>query len=900
VNTLAAFIRLQYQLNARAKKTSKSVISMNPMMMNTAPFHTRTKYLLSLMLLLTILAGCGGGAGVDPVVEAFGIAYVKRPLGDSTTSDVRTGLDFQAGGDLYFRNLASVSAPERDITSQQTGGQGDVRDVAVSFDGSKLLFALHAPEIKGADPADQPTWNIWEYDITANRLRRVIGSDITAEAGQDIAPYYLPDGRIVFSSTRQRQSKAILLDEGKAQFSAVEERRQEPALVLHVMNADGSDIHQISFNQSHDLDPIVLQNGRILFSRWDNMGSRSQISLYSIRPDGAELQLVYGAHSHATGTNGTQVQFLRPQEMPNGMIMSLLRPFSSAAPGGNLVLIDTADYIDNDQPTRVNRGILNGPGQTPATINAVRTDAQPSPGGRFSAGYPLWDGTRRALVSWSPCRLLENSRIVPCTTGRLSQTNAVEAPPLYGIYMYNMVDNTQLPLVLPQEGWFYTDIVAALPRQLPAILPDRTSGVELQPEYVDAGVGILDILSIYDFDGSFNPLGTTASTLTALADPAQFTADQRPARFLRIVKAVGIPDRDTLRLRGTAFGRSSQQLMREIIGYAPIEPDGSVKIKVPANVPLAISVVDKDGRRIGPRHQNWLQLRPGEELRCNGCHDHNSGLPHGHPQAAAALNTGAPTTGLPFPNTDPALFANMGETMAETRTRLDPAALETSVDLIYDDVWTDPVAAGRSKDTSFSARYSDLSTAAPTTTACETAWQAGCRTVINYEQYIHPLWAKDRGVNTCTSCHGTTDAMNNLQLPAAQLDLGDGPSSDQADHFKSYRELLFNDNEQEINMGALQDRLVQATDANGNLLFEVDGDGNLILDANGNPIPVMVSITVRPSMSTAGAANSSFFDRFATGGTHAGRLDPAELKLIAEWLDIGAQYYNNPFDAPPP
>ena len=51
-----------------------------------------------------------------------------------------------------------------------------------------------------------------------------------------------------------------------------------------------------------------------------------------------------------------------------------------------------------------------------------------------------------------------------------------------------------------------------------------------------------------------------------------------------------------LDLPGTAFGRSRQQLMREIIGYVPVQPDGSVRVKVPANVPLAISVLDKAGQ----------------------------------------------------------------------------------------------------------------------------------------------------------------------------------------------------------------------------------------------------------------------------------------------------------------
>jgi hypothetical protein len=216
----------------------------------------------------------------------------------------------------------------------------------------------------------------------------------------------------------------------------------------------------------------------------------------------------------------------------------------------------------------------------------------------------------------------------------------------------------------------------------------------------------------------------------------------------------------------------------------------------------------------------------------------------------------------------------MGETMAETRTRLDPTALDLSVDIKYDDVWTDPVAAGRPVDASFSYLYADLTTPAPVSAGCQT---------------------------TCTACHGTLDAMDNLQVPAAQLDLTDGPSSDEPDQFKSYRELLFSDNEQEIVMGALQDRLVQATDGNGNPLFEVDANGNLILDAMNNPIPVLVTVNVSPVMSVAGArASSGFFSRFDTGASHEGMLDPAELKLISEWLDIGAQYFNNPFDAPPP
>ena len=95
------------------------------------------------------------------------------------------------------------------MTSEITAGLGDVRDLDVSFDGTKVLFAMRAQFIENAPEEDQPTWNIWEYDLVAPMCcGELFGSDITAESGHDIAPHYLPDGRIIFSSTRQRQSKA--------------------------------------------------------------------------------------------------------------------------------------------------------------------------------------------------------------------------------------------------------------------------------------------------------------------------------------------------------------------------------------------------------------------------------------------------------------------------------------------------------------------------------------------------------------------------------------------------------------------------------------------------------------------------------------------------------------------
>ena len=112
-----------------------------------------------------------------------------------------------------------------------TQGLGAIRDVEIAYDGSSVVFAMRTPvDLNLAlDDENQPTWNIWEYVFDTQELRRVIPTVLTAEIGHDIAPHYLPDGRIIFSSTRQLRSNAVLLDEGKPQFEAFDEDNNEPA-----------------------------------------------------------------------------------------------------------------------------------------------------------------------------------------------------------------------------------------------------------------------------------------------------------------------------------------------------------------------------------------------------------------------------------------------------------------------------------------------------------------------------------------------------------------------------------------------------------------------------------------------------------------------------------------------
>jgi len=918
---------------------------------------TRRARMVAILMASISVVACSKGDGVqigtgqtaDPVIVDFPIAYIKSPLptddnGVFRQQDLREQITFEFGADLYFRDRAAVGALPVNITEDVSMGMAAIRDVEIDYDGTRLLFSMRVPFDPGVDVEDQiATWNIWQYTFETDELIRVIASPLTAEIGHDIMPKFLPDGRIVFSSTRQKASQGLLLDEGKSGFPAQDEDDNEFAFNLHVMDGDGNNIKQVSFNQSHDLDPSVLSNGQIVYSRWDHNQSNDAVNLYRMNPDGSNNELLYGQQSHDTGANGETIQFAQPREVEDGRIMVLARPFTGTEGGGELVFIDTPQYLENTQPTKDNIGILSGPAQADATVNDVSTQpGVPSTGGRYFSVYPIQDGTGRLMVSWTQCRLTEilpddgdpetlDERIGACTEDNLLGVIIVDpndptpptpvagdflvAPPLYGIWIYDPRDDTQLPIVAGEEGFMFTEVVSADPRPIPPVVIDGMNNSTLDLSMVDNGEALLNIRNVYDFDGVMLPGIDPA----VMADPLQTPAANRPVRFLRIEKAVSQPDDDLRDIDNSAFGVTTVFGMKEIVGYAMVEPDGSVITRIPANAALMISLVDENGMQVSQRHLNWISAGAGQELKCNGCHDANSGVSHGRMDAFNSAYAGAPVAGVAFPNTDPKWFVGeVGETMAEVRARItcttpDPVTLELctsiepSMDIIYRDVWTaDPVVAANNVDIDY--LYRDLTTTPPTSVACQQDWQWRCRAIINYASNIHPLWSQPRVVlfdddndpgtpdvplldmngdpvsDNCLNCHTPFDVVQNaVRVPAGQLNLETGPSVNQPDHQNAYRELLVTDNLQILDAGGM---LVDATRVIGQ---DIDG------------FDILAFIPTPPPASAGSArASSDFFDRFNDQNDliHFNILSKAEQRLVAEWLDVGAQYYNNPFDAP--
>jgi hypothetical protein len=861
------------------------------------------------------LAGCGNGSSDTVTVEGdVPIAYVKRST--AMRMNPTDGTSSADGGDLMVRELSSSSAPEHNVTAGFTQGKGDASDPEVSYDGKKIVFAMRCAAANDTSATGIPNactgrWNIWEYDMSAGKLSAGTFRRITSSTdSDDVDPAYLPAGRgFVFSSNRQTKTKTV---KNGQTFFALDEYERERVLNLHTMDADGGNITQISVNQSHDRNPVVRPDGFIMFSRWEHVGMRNRFAVFTVKPDGTEMFVFYGAHS---GGNS----FLHPRDMDPkgkfaGYLTSDLMSLSGTQEGGALMLVDAANY--SEQNTPIKKSTPASGGQVQVTQQALNDGRGLSEFGRVTTPYPLWDGTDRVLASFRPCEVTRNGNVVPCSTltadekaelGDMERTReqaasaAVKdnAPASYAVYMYSTAKQNWLIVAAPPQGYMYTDPVALLARDEPKTLqPAALDGY--QASLAAANKAVLEVRSIYDTDG-LNRMGEqvlTAADLPAgcaagiakttsheegdtraqvadiasIKDPSKAAYLCAPGRFIRASRAVA-PQAGMTGMR-EAIGETDFE-PQQILGYAPIEPDGSFKLEVPADTPLALTVIDAKGRGL-QTHLNWIQVRPGERRTCDGCHS---------PRRGGSLNSGAIANTLPAALKDPrtgvatpASAAHLsGETLASLRTRLVASALQLQSDMVFTDVWADTTQSGVVARAPITIRYTGNADAAD-----DLQTPAPVNGMINYKEHIQPIWTRARGTNganTCSTCHADT----------AKLDLSGTTAG--TGRVVSYEELVLGDPQFDANTGLPVIRLRDGVP-------EIVRDAALVNtdagDAGGMARSSrLAEILYGENLKVAQAVRDKHPNPPGTAPDHSTLLNLAERRLVTEWMDLGGQYYND-------
>lgn len=170
---------------------------------------------------------------------------------------------WQEGTYLGVLNLKTKAV--RNILEDAHGG---VRDPQLNYDGRKVLFSYR----KGGTE----NYLLHEIDLDGSGLRQ-----ITTGIYDDIEPSYLPDGNIVFVSSRCKRWVNCWLTQ---------------VATLHRCGPNGENIRPLSSNNEQDNTPWPMPDGRVLYTRWEYV-DRSQVDyhhLWVANPDGTAQMIWYG------------------------------------------------------------------------------------------------------------------------------------------------------------------------------------------------------------------------------------------------------------------------------------------------------------------------------------------------------------------------------------------------------------------------------------------------------------------------------------------------------------------------------------------------------------------------------------------------------------------------------
>ncbi len=246
----------------------------------------KTKVFVFLLVLIIVgqslcyAEGAGDSFGGDAkalLISKYGfdqIIFARRKLGSDGHWYANIGYYAENEARKAYApagQLCKLNLTTGEVTILIDDKLGAVRDPVVHYDAEKILFSYR----KGAE--DQ--YHLWEINVDGSGLRQ-----LTRGIYDDIEPVYLPDGKIMFVSTRGKRWVGCWLTQ---------------VATLYRCDGDGKNIREISANIEQDNTPWVLPDGKILYTRWEYV-DRSQVNyhhLWTANPDGTN-QMVYFGNLH--------------------------------------------------------------------------------------------------------------------------------------------------------------------------------------------------------------------------------------------------------------------------------------------------------------------------------------------------------------------------------------------------------------------------------------------------------------------------------------------------------------------------------------------------------------------------------------------------------------------------
>lgn len=515
----------------------------------------------------------------NPLADVGPLLFAKRvPASFSHQLTQYYGRYARPGGGLFILDDPGRSMQARELVASQLP-QGAYMQPEVSYDSGRILFAFCAVPVSPT-PKKYPSplkhyFHLYEIRPDGTGLRQ-----LTDGEHNDFSPRELPNGQIIFISTRRGGYHRC--GGGPCEV-----------YTLALAEADGSNPRIISYHETQEWDPAVLNDGRVVYTRWDYV-DRNAVhyqQLWTTRPDGSAPMAYYGNNTL------NPVGVWEARSVPGSDRVMATAAAHHAMTAGSIILLDTTKGIDGHAPlTRLTPDapfpesethVLPVNWHAPGSPKEYETPEAERrwPGHCYRSPYPLSEDFFLAAYSFDPL---------------IGEPDANKAN-MFGIYLVDAFGNKEL---------LYRDLNIA--SQWPVPIRPRTRP-RILPNMVDPGLteeGTFFLQDVYTSNVDL-PRGTV--------------------KALRIVQVL---PKTTPNANTPPVGLANASPGKQVLGTVPVEADGSAYFKAPARIPLSFQALDERGQAIHVM-RSITYLQPGEQTSCVGCHeDRLSAPPRGaHAQA---------------------------------------------------------------------------------------------------------------------------------------------------------------------------------------------------------------------------------------------------------------------------
>ncbi|MFC1764279.1 SUMF1/EgtB/PvdO family nonheme iron enzyme [Planctomycetota bacterium] len=384
-----------------------------------------------------------------------------------------------------------------------------IAELELHFDGQRIMFS--------SGDADN-NWNIYEF-----KEGQVEAVQLTPQV-PDVSFFdscYLPNGRVALTSTAVYQG--IPCRNGKL-FTAV----------LYLLDPVTKELRQIGFEQDSDWGPTVMNNGRLMYLRWEYTDLPHFFSriLFSCNPDGTVQMAEYGSNSYFPNAFNT------PRVIPNhpSKIIGIAGGHHGVSRAGRLLILDT-----NLGRSEADGVVQEIPGYGKKVEPIIKDRMVDGVWPQFLSPYPLNENYH--LVSMKP-----------------------NPQGLWGLYLVDVFDNAVKLLEL--EDCALMDPIAYRITAAPPIIPDRTN-----PKSKTGAVYLADV---------YNGPGLAGV----------------PRGKVKKLRLFSYYFAHHLRGGHQSVGQEASWDVKRILGTVPVEEDGSALFAIPAQTPISIQPLDQEGRAL--------------------------------------------------------------------------------------------------------------------------------------------------------------------------------------------------------------------------------------------------------------------------------------------------------------